>query len=73
MLIDSIVIDTEYMVRLDLSRLEQCGEKDSYEQRPSIGSMYVFIEFGRLGCKHVIYLGDVYVHDFINVLHLHTV
>ena len=23
--------------------------------------MYVIIEFGRLGCKHVIYLGDVYV------------
>ena len=23
--------------------------------------MYMFIEFGRLGCKHVIYLGDVYV------------
>jgi len=26
-----------------------------------LGSMYVFIEFGRLGCKHVIYIGDVYV------------
>jgi len=22
----------------------------------------MFIEFGRLGCKHIIYLGDVYVH-----------
>ena len=31
------------------------------EQCSSLGSMYVFIEFGRLGCKHVIYLGDVYV------------
>ena len=26
-----------------------------------LGSMYVLIEFGRLGCKHVIYLGEVYV------------
>jgi len=35
--------------------------------------MYVFIEFGRLGCKHVIYLGVGYVLELgINVLHIHT-
>ena len=33
--------------------------------------MCMFIEFGRLGCKHVIYLGDVYVRWFISVLHVH--
>jgi len=31
------------------------------EQCSSLGSMCMFIEFGRLGCKHIIYLGDVYV------------
>ena len=31
------------------------------EQCSSLVSMYMFIEFGRLGCKHVIYPGDVYV------------
>ena len=36
-------------------------KKTTNEQCSSLGSMYVFIEFGRLGCKHVIYLGDVYV------------
>ena len=51
---------------------EWLKKKSDNEQCSSIVSMYMFIEFGRLGCKHVIYLGDVYVHDFINVLHVHT-
>ena len=29
--------------------------------------IYMFIEFARLGCTHFIYLGNVYVHDFINM------
>ena len=32
------------------------------EQGSSLGSMCMFIEFGRLGCKHIIYLGAGYVH-----------
>jgi hypothetical protein len=35
--------------------------------------MYMFIEFGRPGCKQFIYLGDVYVHDFINMCMYTTV
>ena len=35
--------------------------KNVKEHNPPKGSMYMFIEFGRLGCKHVIYLGDVCV------------
>ena len=43
------------------------------EQESSLGSMYVFIEFGRLGCKHVIYLGDVYVLCLdLHVAYTHT-
>ena len=37
------------------------NKKGCYEQGSSIASMYMFIELGRLGCKHVIYLGGVYV------------
>ena len=29
----------------------------------------MFIEFGRLGCKHIIYLGAGYVH--LNCVHTH--
>ena len=55
-------------IRLDLSRLELSEEKKTaYEQCPSLGSMYMFVEFCRLGCKQFIYLGDVYVHDFISM------
>jgi hypothetical protein len=48
-------------------------KKTVHEQCPSLGSMYMFIEFGRPGCKQFIYLGDVYVHDFINMCMYTTV
>ena len=60
---------------IDIRLGHECGlrmRKNAKEHNPPKGSMYMFIEFGRLGCKHVIYLGNVYVHDFINVWHVHT-
>ena len=33
--------------------------------------MYMIIEFGRLGCKHVTYLGDMYVLQVVGRMHQH--
>jgi len=52
------------MYVIDIRRYEREGEDRKMaanEQCSSLGSMYMFIEFGRLGCKQIIYLGDVYV------------
>ena len=49
---------------IDIRLGHECGlrmRKNAKEHNPPKGSMYMFIEFGRLGCKHVIYLGDVCV------------
>ena len=37
------------------------------EQPPSLSSMYMFVEFGRLGCKQFIYLGDVMLMIYLHV------
>ena len=65
MKIDSIVIDIRNarpdVTLVGLSRMVR--KRYIHEHQPCTGGMYVFIVFGRLGCKHVILLRVGYVLD----------